>query len=64
VASNIKEGKPLETIVKEVDKTIYNDYKVIYPRTIKPNVIIVCCTTGFGTSGKIKSMITESLPKK
>lgn len=63
-ADYIKKGRPIEAIVKSMDKNIHNDYRIIFPKMIKQDVIIVCCTTGVGTAIKIKNMIKESLPKK
>ncbi|MDF7683240.1 sigma 54-interacting transcriptional regulator [Lactobacillus sp. ESL0679] len=64
VAESIKKQEPLQKIVKKMNNTIHNDYRIIYPTMIKENVIIVCCTTGVGTASKIKNMIVESLPAK
>lgn len=62
VANYIKERKPIESIINTMDETICNDYRIIYPKMIKENVILVCCTTGVGTANKIKNMVDESLP--
>lgn len=64
VANYMRERKPLESIIKTMNSTIYNDYRIIYPKTVKKNVIVVSCTTGVGTANKIKQMLTDSLPKK
>lgn len=64
VANYIKERKPIEAIVNKMNETISNDYRIIYPKMVKQNVILVCCTTGVGTANKIKDMIEESLPPK
>ncbi|WEV51536.1 sigma 54-interacting transcriptional regulator [Lactobacillus sp. ESL0731] len=63
VASYVKERRPIDTIVQKMDKVIHNDYRIVYPKMVKQNVIIVCCSTGVGTANKIKEMIQESLPK-
>lgn len=62
VANYIKERKPIESIINKMDETIHNDYRIIYPKMVKQNVILVCCTTGVGTANKIKKMVEESLP--
>lgn len=64
VANYIKERKPIEAIVDKMNEIICNDYRIIYPKMVKQNVILVCCTTGVGTANKIKDMIEESLPPK
>lgn len=64
VANYIKERKPIESIINKMDETIHNDYRIIYPKMVKQNVILVCCTTGVGTANKIKKMVEESLPLK
>ena len=51
-------------MIKNMNDSIHNDYRIIYPKMIKQDVIIVCCTTGVGTAIKIKDMIKESLPSK
>lgn len=63
-ADFIKKRKPIETMVRNMEKSIRNDYRIIYPKMIKQDAIIVCCTTGVGTAIKIKDMIKESLPNK
>ena len=63
-AEYIKKKKPLSAMAKNLNQVIHNDYRIIYPKMIKQNVIIVCCTTGIGTAEKIKTMIKDSLPNK
>lgn len=63
-AEYIKKKKPLSAMAKDLNQVIHNDYRIIYPKMIKQNVIIVCCTTGIGTAEKIKTMIKDSLPNK
>ena len=63
-ADYIKKKKPIEAMIKNMNDSIHNDYRIIYPKMIKQDVIIVCCTTGVGTAIKIKDMIKESLPSK
>ena len=63
-ADYLKKRRPIEAMAQNMNQNIHNDYRTIFPKMIKQDVIIVCCTTGVGTAIKIKDMIKESLPAK
>lgn len=62
VGERILKHDELQNIVKDVQKEIKIDSKVIYPEKNKKNLVITCCNTGIGTAKQIKKLLDNSIP--
>ncbi|UQS84195.1 sigma 54-interacting transcriptional regulator [Bombilactobacillus thymidiniphilus] len=62
-AQSIQNQLPLQDIMEAVSQQVVTTKQVIYPPTIKKNLIITCCLTGIGTANKIRQLLMASLPE-
>lgn len=63
VAEKVIVNSNLEDIITYVEQNINQKTEILYPITVKSNLIITCCQTGIGTAERIKNLLEDSLPK-